>query len=226
MGMIMALTGNVVTGGMLTPHHPAHFCKCDGQFSEHESCRFRDGLFEGITPHDKGMCPQLPYSNKNFTTEPFTLQLILSDTYGPPIDYNFLNCASNPKSILLMVQGGAHTQSEPHQTFDFYLKPLIHSSQYKGCVNAGKLKVIWTAYSATSHTMDAAWPHQNRDIIANKFNPTMQQLIAEHGVDIKIVDWWNLTADAQTSDGFHHLTDVNLMKALHLINVADLFARQ
>jgi hypothetical protein len=41
---------------------------------------------------------------------------------------------------------------------------------------------------------------------------------------MNVTEWhvWNLTKDAQTSDGFHFLSDVNIMKAFLLLHVAHL----
>ena len=37
--------------------------------------------------------------------------------------------------------------------------------------------------------------------------------------DIVIIDWWRLTAEAQTSDGVYLLSNVNLVKANQLVNI-------
>jgi len=41
------------------------------------------------------------------------------------------------------------------------------------------------------------------------------------GTDLLIVDWLNMTADAQSSDGVHYLTDVNLAKAAQILYIAE-----
>jgi hypothetical protein len=227
MGLIAALTGNIITGSVIDSGHPSHFCVCDGQWSEHSSCRARDGLMKDTTPHDMGMCPFLPYSNKNFTLEPFTIRFIQDDPYVPLSDWSpYLDCKNSPKPVLIVLQGGSHLGADPQATFNLYLDTLAKSPQYQECIETGRLKLVWTAFHSQSRVLDARFPVQNRDVIHSTFNPTVQRLIQQAGIHAKIIDWWRLTEDAQTSDGFHHLTDVNLLKAWHLIHLADLFTRE
>lgn len=38
---------------------------------------------------------------------------------------------------------------------------------------------------------------------------------------VLIIDWWNMTADAQSSDGLHYLSDINLAKAAQILYLAE-----
>ena len=41
------------------------------------------------------------------------------------------------------------------------------------------------------------------------------------GEEVLIMDWYNMTKNAQTSDGLHHLTDVNLAKAAQILYLVE-----
>ena len=54
----------------------------------------------------------------------------------------------------------------------------------------------------------------------------MEEYLQSLEANVTVVDWINLTADAQTSNGFHFLTDVNLFKGYYLLALAKLLKRQ
>ena len=71
---------------------------------------------------------------------------------------------------------------------------------------------------AQSPSLNNQFPHQSRDN-AIRFNMNMRELFVSRdliqGKDVMIMDWWNLTANAQSSDGVHQLDDANMAKAAH-----------
>ena len=48
------------------------------------------------------------------------------------------------------------------------------------------------------------------------FNDCIKELLEGGGVIT--LDYWNFTANAQTSDRFHYLTNVNVFKIYYLLN--------
>jgi hypothetical protein len=66
--------------------------------------------------------------------------------------------------------------------------------------------------------VDRKYLRQSREN-ATLFNMQMNHMIQKVIPNVTIIDWLNLTIDAQTSDGVHFLTDVNLQKANHFLHV-------
>ena len=78
--------------------------------------------------------------------------------------------------------------------------------------------MIWITYGAQSRQLDGKHPHQSREN-ATVFNFQMETELEKRMPDVIIIDRWWLAAKAQTSDGFHFLLDVNLVKANQLANI-------
>jgi hypothetical protein len=110
------------------------------------------------------------------------------------------------------------------QNIEEYFLPYMNHPVIRNCSNAGKLKVVWMNFHAQSRKLDARYPQQSREIAA-AVNQEMGQLLLENGYGhVPILDMANLTMDAQTSDGYHQLSDVNLLKAYSVLSAADLLA--
>jgi hypothetical protein len=187
--------------GNLNPYR----CRCDGQFSEHSACRQNDGLFNALRPRDLSLCPDLPGDD----------QFLFANI----INWTEIDCLSlNNKGVLLLMQGGGHFGSGVNHTITSFVKPIISDANFMKCDVAKNLRVAWISYSSQSRSLDARYPHQSREN-AIKFNDEMRSSILELIPNITIIDWWNLTMDSQTSDGFHYLTDVNLLKSIHLLTI-------
>jgi len=67
------------------------------------------------------------------------------------------------------------------------------------------------------------YPHQSREN-ALTFNDQLVEAFANDD-EIRVVDFWNLTLDAQSSDGYHYLTDVNSVKADVVVAIVDMILR-
>ena len=80
--------------------------------------------------------------------------------------------------------------------------------------------------NAQSTALDDSFPNQSRNNVLI-FNSEIKELFIFAGMtpgrDVVFLDWWNLTKDAQSSDGLHYLSDVNLAKAAQLIYLAKLW---
>ena len=73
--------------------------------------------------------------------------------------------------------------------------------------------------SSQSLGLDDKYPHQSRES-AYSFNEHIIAYLQEKPFPIYILDQHNLTMDAQTSDGFHYLSDVNLLKVYFIIHLS------
>jgi hypothetical protein len=103
----------------------------------------------------------------------------------------------------------------------------LRHSTYETCVELNKVKIVFAAMTGQSRSMDKQHPHQSRES-SNLFNEKMQDLIRSSGApgsgNVLFLNWLNLTADAQTSDGLHSLMDVTLSKVSHLLCLLEMLS--
>jgi hypothetical protein len=215
--MYMSLSNNFVLGGMIKDETWAYQnCRCDGQFSEHKGCRAVTRYFEKLWfPQKEGYCSQLPNNRTPF-------QLL---SYP---DWNLLQCEENSEEsrpMLIIFQGGTHFMSNATIYVQKSIFPILESPGYEKCQKLGKVHMVQLSFTAQSRTLDNAYPHQSREN-ATEFNGYLQQFNQEHQLQFHTLDWWNLTKDAQTSDGFHFLSDVNVIMAQYIFNLAKQLSKQ
>jgi hypothetical protein len=144
---------------------------------------------------------------------------------GESIDWETVNCAdANYRGILLVLGGGLHWALNATETFASVVQPVVSNPKYQQCACLGKVRLVWTAMNAQSTVLDEDRPHQSREN-AIVFNEETREAFMSIGLipgeDVVILDWWNLTADAQYSDGLHYLSDVNLAKAAQILYLAE-----
>lgn len=111
---------------------------------------------------------------------------------------------------IFWLQGGAHYGSKATLALEKYFLPLIHDiKKQHGC---GKgLYIFVSGINTQSRSLDAKYPHQSREN-ASIFNQAIADRLKHESV-VTMVDFMSLTADAPTSDGYHYLSDVNIVKA-------------
>jgi hypothetical protein len=212
--LLITLRRDLILGGIETRNkynndNPFD-CRCDGQFSEHAHCRQNDHFFDSMSPRDLNICSEL-------TDE---------DQFHFNFEWNWtsVDCSQvNTKPVLLLLQGGAHFATDVKPTMDYFVIPHMDHPNIRQCMSQKKLRVIWIDFTAQSRSLDNKYPHQSREN-ALEFNKKMNRKVQEAIPGVTIIDWWNLTADAQTSDGLHFLTDVNLQKANHFLHVINYLA--
>ena len=75
------------------------------------------------------------------------------------------------------------------------------------------------------HCFRPQYPHQRRDKVKSH-NSYVHKWLTLHYPRVLYTDFWNLTADGvnRTSDGFHSLSDINVIKATYLLNIMDKMA--
>jgi hypothetical protein len=107
-------------------------------------------------------------------------------------------------------------------TIKEYIDPILKHPRFDECSKNNKITVSWGQFDAQSRSLDGPFPHQSREN-AIVFNENIARHFKEtsySGINIHVIDWWNFTRDAQTSDGFHYLSDINVFKAYHVLNLA------
>jgi hypothetical protein len=207
--LLITLRRDLILGGIeaLDKHREnnPYDCRCDGQFSEHAHCRQNDHFFDEMTPRDLNLCSELPDK----------------DQFQFNFEWNWtsVDCSqTGTKSVLLLLQAAAHFAIDVYPTMNYFVIPHLDHPNIRRCADLNKLRVLWVAFSSQSRSLDKRYPHQSREN-ATLFNEEMNAQVQEAIPNVTIIEWWNLTLDAQTSDGFHFLTDVNLLKANHFLHV-------
>ena len=241
-GMLMAIRKDFVLGAQLSDFtsggprvNPYSSCRCDGQFSEHKVCRKLNSLFWKTTPRQLHICSFLEDGHAplfQLVTHPDPLGLLPSKSEEPPTPpfvWDEIRCEDPTyKGVFLLVSPLIWWQVRKNltlQNVDEYFLPYMNHPVIQNCSKAGKLQVVWMNFHAQSRQLDTKFPDQSRE---NTYiaNDEMKQLLVERGYGhVPILDMMNLTMDAQTSDGYHFLSDVNLLKAYSVLAAADLLAK-
>lgn len=228
--MLVVLGGDEVSGGVpnMIERDKKH-CRCDGMFSEAAGCRSwyqpEQHFFQN---YQIPAAPALYYGG--------------SKRLG---DGRVLNLCGGAK--LLVMQGGVHFECNTQSTLDNLIFPQLEAVVRaaakcdKDSANPARIDLVWLAHSAQSRALDSKFPRQSRDTltvanaeIALAMHVKWKQMLAAavlesgpfmHEMHLHILDFMNLTSDAQTSDGFHSLTDVNVAKAFALLRLSELVSK-
>lgn len=224
-GLEMVLKGDLVSGGIesekkfWTEGSP-YQCMCDGQFSENDMCRIGNNVFlEDFTPRDLALCRNLPESEDQFHLKLFGKNEQVAGISVPDI---LGDCAApDYRGAVWVFQGGFHYHVKVHLALKEWINPIMNDPAFQECRRLGKLKVIWIGCETQSRSVDRSYPVQSREN-TQLYNAEMERILRQRVDDLIVVDWWRLTHNAQTSDGVHFLSDVNLVKANQLMNVLSL----
>ncbi len=214
-GMFMALTEDYVHRAMMMSLNNAReICSCDGQFSEHSSCRLHQAWFGSTI-----QISDIPYQHK------ICEDIATSFMFKLEIEWEKIKCEDpSYPGVLPILQGGLHFKMNSTLTFVSIIKPVITHPDFVKCACLGKMRFVWILMHAQAKEMDSIWPHQSRKNAVD-FNEGIKQSFVNAGLvlgqDVVILDWWNMTKDAQSSDGLHSLSDVNLAKASQILYLAE-----
>ena len=173
----------------------SRFCECDGQFSSHTLCR---NLYRRLSPHaayaERGMHGNVEHL-RNLSSVP---------------------CDERPWVVWL--QGGLHYDSDAELALRRFFVPALElvASRRRECGLPGpQALTLAGGLLAQSRSLDAVYPRQTRESAA-VFNKRVASVLHESAPNFAWIDGLALTADAQTADGVHYLTDVALARAAML----------
>lgn len=212
--LFMALRRDFVLGGQLSDFtsggprvNPYQSCRCDGQFSEHRVCRQLNALFWDMTPRHLHVCSFLEDGDMPL----FRLVTPLDPHQPSLLPWDEIRCDDPQyKGVFLLLS--------PILPFvvdnvdDFFLTYVNHPVM-QNCSKVGKLQVVWMNFHIQSRQLELKYPQQSRENTTIR-NQEIEQLLVERGYGhIPVLHMMNLTMDAQISDGYHYLSDVNLQKA-------------
>jgi len=228
-GVLMAMKDDLILGGIHKTkktaggHHNKnpYYCRCDGQFSEHKWCRENDGLFWDMRLRDMEICSHLP--EHRVGARFLGYQLDASKPF-PQLPYEEFWCMRPEyKGVFLFLQPGGQRPDLIDIIMKKYFIGVIERPEIQKCLKQNKFHVVFASSGVQSRRLDEKYPWQERNLtrIYNELLETrIRALDISHNVHIPILDWWNLTEDAQTQDGYHYLSDVNLIKAYQVFHLA------
>ena len=215
LGMNILLHGNFEYGGACLYQNKAsdYFdnCRCDGMFSEAINCRCSAVTFDDN--RKIGVCN----GRQHFS-------LVFNDRKA--YNYEDLFCTDgDTRPVFFYLSGGAHFHEDVNRTIQEFVEPnlkAIAAASFK--CSTVKTLVSWGTMGAQARTLDKRFPKQARENTL-LFNEATVEYILHRNSDIVIFDWWQLTCGGMTSDGLHLLTDVNVIKALYIVNYLDLISQ-
>ena len=231
MGLMMLWTGDYRYGGFArkpdVKNSVYDHCSCDGQFSEALMCRdLRPGFFQFSDIRTFGLCGSFErYNSPRF--------------YMHTASYEELNqiekwrlCSTDQRFRFISLQAGTHYDTNATQTVRNYLQPTLAkiSRLIKSCTinpNLGeKMRVIYIGLPVVSVRIEKLYPQQHRSNV-QIHNSIVQRWLKEYYPYVLYIDLFNLTKNGtdHTSDGFHSLSDVNMIKASYILNVMDAMSR-
>jgi hypothetical protein len=229
-GLFIALSNDFVTarGTLFASVDSQEKCQCDGIFSEHEVCRMNSPMLSKVQPHGHaGLCPRI--ITKEDDTLHTTVQLTRHSyafSEGPAMflktNFTHVQCDAETKPVVLSLQAGLHFNSDPVKAHRF-MAPLLNHPAIRECARLGKLLLIWHSFESQARQVDQNYPRQSREK-GEAFNANLRGILRSEFELVKnnvtFIDWMNLTAGAQTSDGVHHLMNANYYKAHYLVSIA------
>ena len=196
------------------------YCYCDGQYSEHQSCRNNSAKMYRFDPKERGIC------HGEITSLYFSAYAWKGGPASSKQKFKGVDCQkSDSRGMVLILQGGLHFVSQANPTYQHF-GPIFSDPAVLACAEAGKLIVIWCSFNSHSPSTFRKYPHQStRNGLI--FNQQMEQLFQQNGhINLTTIDWMNLTQRAQTSDGVHYLTNANYFKFQQLLVLAELMQNE
>jgi hypothetical protein len=202
------------------------YCYCDGQYSEHLTCRKADipAMYHNLSLL-ASFCEQ--HGTGNWDAKPVATSymheiMAPKRLYSGYNDLAHFDCSASQldrRDLLLVLEGGLWFESQAHPTFQ-KLRSILKLPNILECARQRRLLVIWCSYNYNSPTVHEKYPHQS-PANGTIFNKHMESLLRAMSSNVAIVNWINMTKAAQVSDGLHFLTDVNYFKAQHILLLAD-----
>ena len=216
--LFMLLTRDLQYGGLPRMSRQVGLydtCRCDGQFSENDVCRrYEDwNMFSVRDPRVYGVCSRRINSSFIFGFEERRGGLANMPGYW---DSTF--CSADTRPRLMLLNGAVHYSYDIDSINSKLLVPLFERlrSATASCAYPITWRILFLSASAQSRVLDHKYPHQTREK-SFAFNRRLASYLAT--MNITMVDVWNMTQNAATSDGFHFLSDVNLQLANAVVNM-------
>lgn len=208
-------------------------CNCDGQFSEGPLCRTYDSnRFRTNDIRKLGLCAHS--LDKHLPTS-FGYDVRTSSDNSANDDRGNWICGSpgDVRPRFLYLQGATHlgtsSQIAIPTSFEPYLKRI--TSKMRECHGGGvlnpdtHLRIVFAGAPVNLPAIEKKYPSQRRDRVARYNDEVAAWLHQEYPLAMTL-NFYNMTLEAvnRTSDGFHSLTDVNVMKVTSILAMMDRMA--
>ena len=140
-------------------------------------------------------------------------------------------CSSDHRLRFISLQAGTHYDTNATLTIHSYLQPALAkiSRLISSCTIdrylGEKMRVIYIGVPVVSARIEKLYPQQHRNNV-KIHNVQVRQWLADNYPYVPYIDMYNLTKNGtdHTSDGFHSLSDVNMIKASYILNVMDVMS--
>lgn len=224
--LLMLLTNDMRFGGIPLKEEPLsqyEKCGCDGQFSESLKCR----EFMFFPKHAAEVTLETTFSLSDWS------EWGLCPTYTRPRDHSAfvmdvvmwskanIACPLSKKPIFIMLQFGHHCKLDIQKcTAQAESRMNVINTKLQDCLE--RVKIVYVGATVCSDAVIRKYPHQNKEHIL-EFNERMRTWFQEHYPKVLTVQYWNMTKEAayRTSDGFHPLSDINLVKTISMLNIME-----
>lgn len=200
-------------------------CACDGQFSEAMMCRepMQFGKTTQITNlvipdiRSEGFCSNYRSEGNN------RMRFIWAQGDYREIS---LSCPEYPKLVFIFIQGGHHVELSTYYGITTFLDPVMRMFQSALGSCWDRVRILYAGSTVCSDDVVKKYPHQKRENV-EEYNRDTANWLKEHYPNAESVNFYNLSAESldRTSDGMHSLTDVNLIKAMTVLNIMHHMAR-
>jgi hypothetical protein len=221
----ITLTNKFIVSGWHKDFIETQKCRCDGQFSEVDDCRYFRKHWYTMNPIKEGLCPALAVHNRTSTTtatgitqqkeSSFIIHKIDSrncvkwDQHHQERLYEItksIDCSRNTyKGMLLILQGGLHFHMNATQYTQELLEPLLNFEKFRSCAKYQKLYIIWQDHGTQSKLVNQYYPYQDSQHTI-QFNQEVHAYLNQRGLsNVPRINWMNLTKLSLKSDGVHGL---------------------
>jgi hypothetical protein len=202
-------------------------CGCDGQFSEALLCRLpmtyrSPDTFHTTHVYDSletdGFC-SMYVSPTHEHTKLIWVQNSIDDKL-------VITCPKSDRPIFLFIQGGIHCDLNVESCSQGYFGNFINfvKQQLGDCFD--RVKILFSGSTVCTDEVEKKYPYQHRTVV-RQYNKDMSNWFSSNYRGSQSLDFWNLTLESlnRTSDGFHQLTDVNMIKVIGILNMMNYMAR-
>ena len=126
---------------------------------------------------------------------------------------------------LLALQGSSHLETSLARVINEFLLPHITNVKqwFSKCLNS--VHVVYTGATVCHNSLERKYPHQHREKI-KEHNLGIKIWLEQNHPDVIFLDPYNVTLNAlndpllpRSSDGFHFLSDVNILYANVILNL-------
>lgn len=201
-------------------------CTCDGTYSELDVCRKYLRPVE-LSPSD--INSKYQYCSKYPVSHHVKTNIYIDDSLLDYSEFDFKGKLCGPERTLrlVMIQGGSHYSFAADKHIPVVRQLIDRLVQaVTSCEHniAGLVRVVFSGVPMVHPAVTAMFPLET-DERAVEFYRDMQHFfqVEYPSMTVVMLDFLNLTRDAnrrgRSSDGFHQLSDVNMIKVMTLLNV-------